>query len=64
MFDTQPKNLELGEFIAAVKVKRKELDGRETYGKWKRYICESHRTGASVTQTANFIVTMAKDSER
>lgn len=64
MFDTQTARLELGEFIAAVKVRRKELDGRETYGKWKRYICESHRAGASVAQTANFIVTMTKDSER
>lgn len=64
MFDTQSKRMEIGEYIVAVKAKRKKLDGHETYGKWTRVIQEHYNRNATASVCAHFISMMALDSER
>lgn len=47
------------EYQNAVKIARKKIDGRDTYGKWTRVINEAWSKGTSVAQCANFVSTMA-----
>lgn len=54
----------VAEYINAVKVARKKMDGCETYGKWTRYIRQAWSGGTSVSHCANSIVSLAKGGER
>lgn len=65
MFDTQSnKPQTLGEYMTIVKAKRKELDGRETYGKWTRFITEAFHAKQSADHCANSLSSLADKSER
>jgi hypothetical protein len=50
--------MSLPEYIAAVKTRRKIIDGKDTYGRWTRHIRECHKAGTSVAQCANYIASI------
>lgn len=47
--------LSLSEYMTAVKVERKKLDGRETYSKWTDYIHRAFNAGMSADLCAHNI---------
>lgn len=64
MFDRAKAFQSFADYLVEVKLARKKLDGRETYGKWTRVIQEHYNRNATASVCAHFVSTMALDSER
>jgi hypothetical protein len=62
MFDSKAKSgLSIGDYMLAVKVARKKIDGCETYGGWTPYIKRCHGNGMPVDVCAVSVARRAKE---
>lgn len=58
------KPVSLTDYMTAVKLERRQIDGCSTYSKWTALITAHFKSGSSVAQCAKRIVELAKGGER